>query len=108
MVRETGAPHAKVYSVLLPHVLRFMAGRAPVAMGRLAKALGAESEDPEQAAPLAGELAALSGVSRLQEIDVKQQSFDEIVSVALGRRELRNTPEPPGKRELRELLERAY
>jgi len=39
---------------------------------------------------------------------VKRQAFDEIVRVALGRRELRNTPEPPGQRELRDLLERAY
>jgi alcohol dehydrogenase class IV len=107
-VRETGAPHARVYSVLLPHVLRFMAGRAPEAMGQLAKALGAAAEDPAEAATQASELAALSGVSRLEEIGVKQQSFDAIVSLALGRRELRNTPEPPGRRELRELLERAY
>src|SRR5205823_1056406 len=28
-VRETGAPHAQVYSVLLPHALALMAGRAP-------------------------------------------------------------------------------
>jgi maleylacetate reductase len=107
-VRETGAPHAKVYSVLLPHVLHFIAGRAPAAMGELAKALGAESADPAQAGALASELAALSGVSRLEEIGIKQQSFDDIVSGALGRRELRNTPEPPGKRELRELLDRAF
>jgi maleylacetate reductase len=107
-VRETGAPHAKVYSVLLPRVLGFMAARAPTAMGRLARALGAEFDDPSQAGPLAAELAALSGVSRLQEIGVKQQSFDEIVRVALGRAELRNTPEPPGQRELHELLEKAY
>jgi maleylacetate reductase len=107
-VRETGAQHAQVYSVLLPHALAFMAGRAPVAIGRLAKALGADTDDPAQASPLAAELAAMSGVSRLEEIGVKRQSFDEIVTVALGRRELRNTPQPPGKRELRDLLDRAY
>jgi maleylacetate reductase len=106
-VRETGAAHARVYSVLLPHVLAFMEGRAPEAMGRLAKALGAEAEDPSQAAPRAAELAAMSGVTRLGELGVKQASFDEIVRVALGRPELRNTPEPPGNREFRELLERA-
>lgn len=107
-VRETGVQHAKVYSVLLPHTLAFMSSRAPAAMGKLARALGADSEAPAQAAPLAAGLAALSGVTRLEEIGVKQQSFDEIVSVALGRRELRNTPQPPGRRELRELLDRAY
>jgi alcohol dehydrogenase class IV len=107
-VRETGAAHAKVYSVLLPHAVELMATRAPSAIGRLALALGADAPDPAQAAPLAARLAALSGVARLSEIGVKGGSFDEIVRVALGRRELRNTPEAPGTRELRELLERAY
>jgi maleylacetate reductase len=106
-VRESGAPHAGVYSVLLPHVLAFMAGRAPEAMGRLAKALGGDTEDPSQAAPLAAKLAAGSGVTKLGEIGVRSDALDEIVRVALGRPELRNTPQPPGKRELRELLERA-
>jgi alcohol dehydrogenase class IV len=106
-VRLTGAPHAGVYSVLLPHALAFMSGRAPEAMGRLAKALGAESEDPSQAGRLAARLAARSGVTSLGDIGVKANAFDEIVRTALGRPELRNTPEPPGRRELRDLLERA-
>jgi maleylacetate reductase len=106
-VRETGAQHALVYSVLLPHLLALMAGRAPEEIGRLAEALGADSEDPAAAAPLAATLAARSGVTRLGEIGVEPDSFDQIVNVALGRPELRNTPEPPGSRELREVLERA-
>jgi maleylacetate reductase len=106
-VRDTGAPHAQVYSVLLPHALALMAGRAPEAIGRFARALGADSEDPSQAAPLVAKLAARSGVTTLGEIGVKPDAFDGIVRAALGRPELRNTPEPPGSRELRELLERA-
>ena len=106
-VRLTGAPHAGVYSVLLPHSLAFMSGRAPRALGKLAKAFGAQSEDPSQAAPLAARMAARSGVTRLEEIGVRADDFDDIVRVALGRPELRNTPEPPGSRELRDLLERA-
>jgi alcohol dehydrogenase class IV len=106
-VRVTGAPHAQVYSVLLPRALELMTARAPEAMGRLAKALGADSEDPTAAAPLAAQLARLSGVTRLAELGIKPDSFDEIVRIALGRPELRNTPQPPGSRELRDLLERA-
>jgi alcohol dehydrogenase class IV len=106
-VRETGAAHALVYSVLLPHVLELMATRAPEQIGRLAKALGADSEDPAQASSRAAELAALSGVSRLSDIGVKPAAFDDIVRVALGRAELRHTPEPPGSRELHDLLQRA-
>lgn len=106
-VRVTGVPHAGVYSVLLPHALELVSGRTPTAIGELAKALGAEQEDPSQAAPLAAKLAARSGVTTLPEIGVKPDSYEEIVRVALGRPELRNTPEPPGSRELRDLLERA-
>lgn len=106
-VRETGAPHAKVYSVLLPHALALMEGRAPKEIGKLARALGADSEDPSQASRLSAKLAARSGVTKLGEIGVKRDSFDEIVRVSLGRRELRHTPEPPGSRELRDVLERA-
>ena len=106
-VRVTGAPHAGVYSVLLPHALDLVARRAPRPIGRLARALGADSEDASQAAPLAAELAARSGFTRLSEVGVGEAEFDEIVRVALGRPELRHTPEPPGSRELHDLLERA-
>ena len=106
-VRVTGAEHALVYSVLLPHALAFMSGRAPREIGRLAKALGADSEDAAQASPLAARIAARSGVTRLGECGVEAEAFDEIVKIALGRPELRHTPEPPGSRELRDVLERA-
>jgi alcohol dehydrogenase class IV len=106
-VRLTGAPHAGVYSVLLPHALELVARRAPRPVGRLARALGADSEDASQAAPLAARLAARSGLTRLSEIGVNEDDFDEIVRVALGRPELRHTPEPPGSRELHDLLQRA-
>ena len=106
-VRVTGAQHALVYSVLLPHALAFMSRRAPREIGRLAKALGADSEDAAQASPLAARIAARSGVTTLGESGVEADAFDEIVRIALGRPELRHTPEPPGSRELRDLLERA-
>jgi alcohol dehydrogenase class IV len=106
-VRVTGAPHACVYAVLLPHALTLGARRAPEPIGRLARALGAEPADPSRAAPLAAALAARSGVTRLTDIGVKPDSFDEIVRIALGRPELRGTPDPSGSRELRELLEYA-
>lgn len=106
-VRVTGATHAGVYSVLLPHALALVAPRAPSPIGRLARALGAAEDDPALAAPLAAALAARSGVTTLAQVGVSPAAFDEIVRQALGRRELRHTPEPPGERELRGLLERA-
>jgi alcohol dehydrogenase class IV len=106
-VRVTGASHAGVYSVLLAPVLELVSRRAPEPIGRLAHALGADSENASAAAPLAAALAARSSVTKLSEIGVKAESLDEIVRAALGRAELRNTPEPPGSRELHDLLERA-
>jgi alcohol dehydrogenase class IV len=106
-VRVTGAAHAQVYAVLLPHALELMSLHAPDAVGTVARALGSDEADPTRAAPLAAALAARSGVTRLSEIGVAPEAFDEIVRVALGRPELRRTPEPPGSRELRDLLEHA-
>jgi alcohol dehydrogenase class IV len=106
-VRVTGAPHAGVYSVLLPRVLELMAPHATREMGRLARALGAGSEDPARAAPLAAELAASTGVTRLRDVGVEPDSFGEIVRVAMGRRELGHTPGAPGESALIDLLEHA-
>jgi alcohol dehydrogenase class IV len=106
-VRVTGAPHAGVYSVLLPRVLELMASSAPREMGRLALALGAGSADPAQAAPRAADLAASTGFTRLADVGVQPDSFGEIVRVALGRRELSYTPGVPGESALIEVLERA-
>ena len=106
-VRLTGAPHAGVYSVLLPHALELVSRRAPGPIGRLAMALGADTEDASSAAPLAAKLAARAGVTRLSDLGVTEDDFDEIVRIALGRAELRHTPEPPGSRELHDLFQRA-
>jgi maleylacetate reductase len=105
LVRETGAPHAVAYAVLLPHTLRAMAPRAPRAMARLGEALGAGRPDlvPERV----GELAARSGATRLSEIGVHSSAIDGVVDAILARPDLANTPDPPTAEELRGLLERA-
>jgi len=106
-VRVTGAPHAGVYSVLLPRVLELMAASAPRELGRLAVALGAGSADPAEAASRAAELAASTGFTRLADVGVERDSFGEIVRGALARRELSYTPGAPGESALTEVLERA-
>jgi alcohol dehydrogenase class IV len=105
LVRETRAPHALAYAVLLPHTLRAMAPRAPTAIARLGEALGAGGPDlvPERVA----ELAARSGATRLSEIGVEGAAIDGVVHAILARPDLANTPDPPDAAELHELLERA-
>jgi alcohol dehydrogenase class IV len=108
LVRLTGSPHAETNAVILPHALELMSVRAPEPLARLARAIGAQDEGAELASARAAELAARSGAARLSELGVDRGQLDEVVTAALGRAELRNTPEPPGRRELTDLLERAY
>ncbi len=61
IVRVAGTPHAETNAVMLPHSARFMAGRAPEALARLAVALGDPQAEPDQAAELLSELAGALG-----------------------------------------------
>jgi alcohol dehydrogenase class IV len=108
LVRIAGTPHAQTNAVILPHALRLMIPRAPKALGRLARALGSDREDPDRAVAQAAVLAARAGVTTLADLGVDWAQLDDVVQAALSRPDLRNTPEPPGARELKELLEHAY
>ncbi len=108
LVRLAGTPHAETNAVMLPHSLRMMIVRVPKTLGRLAVALGAEREDPERAVALTAVLSARSGVSTLRELDVEWPQLDDVVRAALERPDLRLTPQPPGARELKDLLVAAY
>jgi alcohol dehydrogenase class IV len=107
IVRVAGTPHAATYAVMLPHALELMVPRAPEALGRLALALGAQRAEPALAVARVAELTARSGATKLSQLGVREHELDEVVHVALMRTELRLTPEPPGNRELRDLLGRA-
>jgi alcohol dehydrogenase class IV len=108
LVRVAGAPHAEANAVILPHSLRLMTVRAPDELGRLALAFGADTADPDRAVSQAATLAARSEVRTLTDLGVEWQQLDDVVQAALERPELRNTPEPPGARELKDLLESAF
>jgi len=108
VVRVTGSPHAETNAVILPHSLRLMTVRAPDALGRLARAFGADAADPDRAVSHAATLCARADVTTLEDLGVEWQQLDDVVQIALARPELRNTPEPPGARELKDLLESAF
>jgi maleylacetate reductase len=90
IVRTTGAPHAQTYAGLLPHTALFLAARAPH---------GAESA--------IARLSARAGVHGLGELGVERSHIEPVLDAALRRPELGNTPRPPERDELRELLEAA-
>jgi maleylacetate reductase len=104
LVRVAGTPHAQTYAVMLPHALRLMERRAPDVLARLATALGAE---PGGAAERAAAIAARAEVTRLQQLGVTEADIEPVVSAALERAELQNTPDPPGASELAGLLRAA-
>jgi alcohol dehydrogenase class IV len=108
IVRIAGTSHAETNAVILPHALELMAGRAPDALGRLSVALGAELPDPQRAAAQVAVLSARAEVTTLVDLGVEWPQLEEVVDAVLARPELRNMPEPPGRRELSELLERAF
>ena len=108
IVRVTGSPHAGTNAVMLPHVIAFVAPRAPDLIGRLAVALGADEPRPELAPQQAAAITARTGATRLGELGVRAEQLGEVVDAILARPDLANTPgPPPGERDVRQLLERA-
>ena len=108
IVRVAGSPHAETNAVMLPHTARFMAPRAPAALGELAGALGGDGVDPAAAADLIAPLAALCGKTRLSELGVSLEQLDEVVAEVAAHRALGLTPGgAPSEHELRALLEAA-
>jgi maleylacetate reductase len=107
IVRTAGTPHAETNAVMLPHSARLMAGRAPGAMGELARALGDGSGDPEAAAGHIARVAARSGHTRLATLGVTAEHLPAVVEGALAHPVLANTPDPPGEADLLELVRAA-
>jgi alcohol dehydrogenase class IV len=107
IVRVAGAPHAATYSVILPHGLRLLEPRVPEVLIRIAAALGAQDPTPELAAARAAHLGAQAHVTRLAPLGVEERHVDEIADQASARAELANTPDPPGRDELADMVRAA-
>jgi alcohol dehydrogenase class IV len=108
LVRITRTPHAETNAVMLPHSVALVAPRALPAAGRLAAALGAPEEDPDQAAERVRDLVARTGVTRLRDLGADASDFPAVIAAVLARADLANTPDPPGESELADYLQRAY
>jgi maleylacetate reductase len=107
IARSAGSPHAETNAVMLPHFARLMAGRAPAALGTLARALGDPAGDAEAAAGRVAKLAARSGHTRLSTLGVDEAQLERVPSAVMDHPALANTPEPPDEGELREVLRAA-
>ena len=107
IVRVAGTPHAQTNAIIVPHTVRLVTPRAPVAIGRLGRALGRPDDDPAPVADGVARVAATAGVTRLSELGVEHAQLGEVADAASGRPELGNTPDPPDRAELLQMLEAA-
>lgn len=98
LVRETGTPHAETNAVMLPHSARLMERRAPEALAAFTDALGDHD---------IGELAALSGHTRLASLGASEQQLPGVAATATQHPLIANTPQPPSEQELLEMLREA-
>ncbi|HEU4944605.1 MAG TPA: iron-containing alcohol dehydrogenase [Solirubrobacterales bacterium] len=103
LVRICGSPHGETNAAILPRVMAYMAPRAPDRLGSLAKALAADPEEIEaRILELAGNPPGLG------EVGADRSKLDQALESMLLRPELAFTPEPPGREDLAQLIERAW
>ena len=97
-----GLPHAETHTVILPHALAYNAPAAPAAIGRVARALGAD-----HAAQALFDLGAMNGApTSLREIGMSQSDLDEAAKAAV--RSPYWNPRPVERDAIRALLDDAY
>lgn len=102
LVRVAGIPHASANAILLPHTLGALEERMPERIGRLRSALGA---DPAREA---ARIVAISGPTRLRDLDVPEAALDEAADAAAQRRHnLAQTPPAADRNEIRAIYGRA-
>ena len=98
IVRTCSTPHAETNAVMLPHFAAAMAPRAPAQLSGFATALGTPID----------RLAARAGPTTLGELGVETVQLEKVADAALEHPAYAaNTPDPPDRGELLELLGRA-
>jgi alcohol dehydrogenase class IV len=103
LVRTLRIPHAETNAAMLPHSMEAMRPRAGKQMTALARALGVKQGD------LATRIQELGGGRRrLSDLGAEKGAINEALKGILARPELEMTPDPPGKAELKAMIERAW
>ena len=105
IVQRTGARHAAVNAVMLPHTFRRALTRARDALAPFVRAV---TDDGDEAAAVEiAELVSLSGATRLSDLGVGADDLPAIVAAATRRAELARPAPAPSAAELQHLLESA-
>ena len=106
IVRHTGAAHARVNAVMLPHTLRFMLTRRSRELAQLERVLSGQNEGAG-AAELVTRLAALSGATGLEQLGITDDELPAVAAAAQRRAELRRMTPFPTTAELLAVLQTA-
>jgi alcohol dehydrogenase class IV len=103
LVRAMGLPHADTNAAILPRAMEAMRPRAAEPIAALAAAIGTRPHT------LGKRIDKLAGGRRhLGELGAEVARIDPALDAILARPELARTPDPPGRDELRELIESAW
>ena len=103
LVRVMRIPHAETNAAILPRALEALVPRAGKQMTALARALGTKR------ATLATRVEELAGGRRtLSAVGADRSKLELSLDTILDRAELQMTPDPPGRDELRSLIESAW
>lgn len=104
LVREMRIPHAETNAAILPHSIGALIARVGGQMTALARALHTKRAD------LPGRIEELSGGRRrLGDLGAERgEPLDRAVKAIMARPELQLTPDVPGEREIRQLIESAW
>jgi len=105
IVHLTGAPHAAVNAVMVPHTFRHVLPRAHAALEPFVEAVTAGGDDA--AVRAVADLAALSGVTRLSQLGVDADDLAAVATASSRRPELARPAPAPDGAELRRLLDDA-
>jgi alcohol dehydrogenase class IV len=97
-----GLPHAETHAIVLPHAIAYNAARAPEAMARIARAIGAE----DAAEGLYGLARSLDIPVALKDIGMPREGIDRAAALALANQYW--NPRPLEGAALRDLIERAW
>ena len=96
-------PHAETNATMLPRTMDAMRSRAPDAIESLAAALGTDAAGIRQRIESLG-----GGPPKLSDLGADRGRLRRALDAILSRPELANTPDPPGRQELDELLQAAW
>jgi alcohol dehydrogenase class IV len=103
LVWVLSTPHAETNAIMLPLTMEAMRSRAPDAIEALAAALGTDAAGVRERIEALG-----GGPRRLGDLGADRGRLRRALDAILSRPELRNTPDPPGREEIGQLLEAAW